>query len=177
MLSCCVFVSLPTESPEELLTSFGHSGPMRPLGLRAFFRLSMCALNFALILGSILEPFLDQNSIIFQRFFESIFKLRFWSDYWCVFVICLYLWCLKITFLLQKNSYFQGFTCILKVLIFSIFFGQKNIKNLSTNLYPKSMRKCVNNWARNRHKIHKKHDKICNFDHACKSLKIVVFLQ
>ena len=33
---------------------------------------------------------------------------------------CLHLRCLKITFLLQKNSYFQGFTCILKVLIFII---------------------------------------------------------
>ena len=47
----------------------------------SFLCLSIFVLNFASILGSILDLILDQKSLFFQIIFELIFKLRFWSDY------------------------------------------------------------------------------------------------
>ena len=60
-----------------------------PSGLRAFWRLSIFVLNFASILGSILDLILDQNSLIFQCLFALILKHRFLYDFEGIFVICL----------------------------------------------------------------------------------------
>ena len=61
----------------------------RPSGLRAFWRLLIFVLNFASILGSILELILDQNSLIFQCLFALILRHRFLYDFEAIFVICL----------------------------------------------------------------------------------------
>ena len=67
-----------------------------------------------------LDLILDQNSLIFQWFSALILKHAFICVYERFLMICLYLRYAKITFLLQKNNYFHGFTCILKVMIFIV---------------------------------------------------------
>ena len=54
-----------------------------------FLCLSIFVLNFASILGSILDLILDQNSLIFQCLFALILKHRFLYDFEGIFVICL----------------------------------------------------------------------------------------
>ena len=49
----------------------------------------MRALNFASILGSILDLILDQKSLIFECLFALILKHRFLYDFEGIFVICL----------------------------------------------------------------------------------------
>ena len=60
-----------------------------PCGLIAFWSLQFVTLNFASILGSILDLILDQNSLIFQCLFALILKHRFLYDFEGIFVICL----------------------------------------------------------------------------------------
>ena len=55
----------------------------------SFLCLSIFVLNFASILGSILELILDQNSLICQCLFALILKHRFLYDFEGIFVICL----------------------------------------------------------------------------------------
>ena len=55
----------------------------------SFLCLSIFVLNFASILGSILDLILDQNSLIFQCLFALILKHRFLYDFEGIFVICL----------------------------------------------------------------------------------------
>ena len=54
-----------------------------------FLCLSIFVLNFASILGLILDLILDQNSLIFQCLFALILKHRFLYDFEGIFVICL----------------------------------------------------------------------------------------
>ena len=91
VFSCCDFQSKRSawSFREELLTSSRHSGPRSPNRTGAFGWLSMRALNFASILGSILDLILDQNSLIFQCLFALILKHRFLCDFEGIFVICL----------------------------------------------------------------------------------------
>ena len=77
---------------------------------------SFLASIFASILGSILDSILDQKSHIFLLCFNMNFKLRFLCNHASFLAISWCPRCLKIAFLLQKNSYFQGSACIGKVI-------------------------------------------------------------
>ena len=54
----------------------------------SFLCLLIFVLNFASILGSILDLILDQNSLIFRCLFALILKHRFLYDFEGIFVIC-----------------------------------------------------------------------------------------
>ena len=69
--------------PLSALRALGPCGPI------AFWSLQFVTLNFASILGSILDLILDQNSLIFQCLFALILKHRFLYDFEGIFVICL----------------------------------------------------------------------------------------
>ena len=89
MMMICQQRTLSLESPGGTPYLFpalrAHASPRA----YSFLELQFVTLNFASILGSILDLILDQNSLIFQRLFALILKHRFLYDFEGIFVICL----------------------------------------------------------------------------------------
>ena len=105
---------------EELLTSSRHSGPKAPADIWLFGASRFLHRFLHRFWGRFWTLFWTKIRLFFHDFLNQFSSSVFWLILDAFFVTCLYLRCLKITFLLQKNNYFQGFTCVLKVMIFII---------------------------------------------------------